>query len=89
MLLPAPFWPTSAQISPARDREIDAVERDGRAERLADAAHLEARRRGSGACRSHFERSGCSSSFISGWSMFSRRDDVHAGVDPLSRPAAP
>ena len=44
VLLPAPFWPTSAQTSPARTDEVDAVERDGGAERLAHAAHLEARR---------------------------------------------
>ena len=71
VLLPAPFWPTSAQTSPARDGEIDAVERDGRAERLADAAHLEARRRSAGYF-SHLDRSGCSSSLASGSFMCSR-----------------
>ena len=45
MLLPAPFSPTRPHTSPARDREIDAVERNGRAESLLDAAHLEPRRR--------------------------------------------
>src|SRR6267143_1206436 len=52
------------------DGEIDAVERDGRAERFAHAAHLEPRRR---AYRfSHLSRSGCSSSFASGSFMCSR-----------------
>ena len=64
VLLPAPFWPTSAQTSPRAHREVDAVERDRRAERLRDAAHLEARRSSYGF--SHFERSGCSSSFAVG-----------------------
>ena len=41
MLLPAPFSPTSAWTSPRRDREIDAVERERRAEALADAGGAE------------------------------------------------
>ena len=54
----------------ARHGDVHAVERHRRAERLADAAHLEARR--SGHCFSHFFRSGCISSFISGVSIVSR-----------------
>ncbi len=49
MLLPAPFWPTIAHTSPAATDEIDAVDGDRGAERLADAAHLEARRGGAAA----------------------------------------
>ena len=57
VLLPAPFWPTSAHTSPAATGEVDAVERDRRAERLA---RCRASRERGGAARyfSHFDRSG-------------------------------
>ena len=50
--------------------DVHPVERHRRAERLADAAHLEARR--PARYFSHFLRSGCISSFISGVSIVSR-----------------
>src|SRR5262249_56406004 len=50
------------------NRQIDAIERTRGAERLADAAHLEAGRYGF----SHRFRSGCSSSWRSGSSRWSR-----------------
>ncbi len=49
--------------------EVHAVHRHGGAEHLAHAAHLEARR--TGRYFSHCDRSGLSSSFISGSAMFS------------------
>ena len=54
-----------------RHVEIDPGDGDRRPERLAHAFHLEARRGGRLVHFSHFERSGLSSSFIAGSSMFS------------------
>ena len=51
-------------------RQVDAGQGHGRPERLADAPHLEAGHRGH--CFSHWDRSGSSSSFMAGSSMFSR-----------------
>ncbi len=63
---------------PAAHGEVHTVERDGAAERLAHAAHLElraclaeaARRRGYGF--NHRDRSGCSSSLTAGSDILSR-----------------
>ena len=70
VLLPAPFCPTSAHTSPGATAKSTPSTATGRAERLAHAAHLEARR-GRPGYFSHFERSGLSSSFIAGSFMFS------------------
>src|SRR6185369_13247912 len=63
--------PDEGDDLPRRDLEVHAVEgRRGR-ERLGDAPHLQARRGSGGYGFSHCERSGWSTSFISGLSMFS------------------
>ena len=49
------------------DRQIHTVERDRRAKRSPNAAHLQ----GSGHLFSHFERSGCRRAEMSGWLMLS------------------
>jgi hypothetical protein len=54
-----------------RDAEVHAIEGRRRRKGLGDAAHLQARGRGAGYGFSHCERSGWSTSFISGLSMFS------------------
>ena len=81
VLLPAPFWPTSAQTSPAAHGQVDAVERDGRAERLADAAHLEARRRGSATAAISIEVGLEQLLHVRAVHVLAR-DELHAGVDP-------
>ena len=58
--------------------------RRSRRTRLRDAAHLEAQcvaERRAGYGFSHFDRSGCSSSFASGSFICVARDQAHAGVD--------
>src|SRR5262249_16566031 len=65
--------------------EVDAVEGLGGPEGLAHAAHREARR---GRYFSHFERAGATSSFISGWSLFSGVTMCTPGAMPRS-PGSP
>ena len=64
VLLPAPFWPTSAHTSPPRTAKSTPSSATVAPNALPHAAHLEARRRGQGF--SHRDRSGCSSSLASG-----------------------
>ena len=72
VLLPAPFSPTSACTSPGCNIEIDAAQRDHRAEPLLDAAHRQ-RCRVAGLTDSATSRGpGDSSALMSGCDMFSR-----------------
>ena len=96
VLFPAPFWPTMAQTSPGTDRDVDAIDGDGRAEGLPDAAHLEARRARDGVTHgvasvrvrrtlycylSQRSRSGFSSAFDFGRVHVRARDDADARID--------